>query len=689
MKCIKSFFLLFLWYQFVGAKGIYDIKYAATPAKCYEQQIKLDQNNDTLSGLVDLTNGLFVTTTGYWDNPAPLSGELKIRHANSLELRSDLILTSSAWLTIGSAVYDIAFIYGNGGSIVLNGPLTIPANRTLHISSDTIINGQDNQLLVDANAQIFVDDNVTLTLRNLVLKDRQHVITMPPVRLASHRSKLALDNVVLAPGRDFLFPQGQFFVHNDVQFTGTSAFIYQSPLPSWITSGGCLYFDHGTTFSIAPATFTDAPYTLKNTYTDCHFIKMADKSSQLYLNGCSLMTTYTGNRFIRGSVSIDNKVTFDSSANVQIASYNTQVGSSVYSGSQIEIIEWSPNGRFIAVVSTSTSIKIYRFDGTTTPVDIYTIPIAASTNRVASWSPDGKFIAIGCRLGSNNLRIYRFDGISTFTSVAEYTISEQVQAFAWSPDGRFFAVGNNTESTSLSVYKFDGLSATMVGSPIGAGQVGLTVDWSPDGRFIAVGNWASESTFNFSIYQFDGVSSPTRVGATVVVGTATNNIYSVKWSPDSRFVAVANNTSSTMYIYRFNGTSTPSLTTSVGVEAGARSVHWSPDGQFIAVGTTGSLRVYKFNGSSTPTLVGSAVNLSTQSARWSPDGKFIAMGRYTTSSNLNIYRAIYGNETTPQALSKSIVFGDSAKGAAHDADVNILNGAEIKLMGSMYYDCVS
>jgi WD40 repeat protein len=667
-----------LFYHMLCAKGTYDIKYAATPVKCYNGQIRLDTTNDTISGFVGLTNGLYVTTTGYWDNNLLLSGELKLRHANSLGLRSDLILTSSAWLTIGSTAYDIAFIRGNGGSIVLNGPLTIPANRTLHISSNTIIDGQDNQLLVDANAQIFVDDNVTLTLRNLVLKDRQHALTVPPVRLASHRSKLALDNVVLAPGRDFLFPQGQFFVHNDVQFTGTSAFIYTSPVPSWITSGGCLYFDHGTTFSIAPATFTDAPRNLS--YIDCNFIKMADKSSQLYLNGCNVTTTYTGVRFTDGNVMFDNNVSLLSGGiqNLNQAGVGSRISGYTFSDGWVTSVKWSPDGKYLAVGKYGAITYIYAFNGVA--FDRYVaVDIAANTGCV-DWSPDGKYLAVA-NSGSGSY-IYPFDG---------YSVGQKIQigsltvgyAVAWSPDGKFIALGNDATSNSY-VYSFDGASC---GTQIQFGVVSnnRALAWSPDGKYLAAAKYNAVCY----IYPFTGVS----FGAGIVIDSTNRFSMTIAWSPDGKYVAIGNDSLQDSYVYQFNGTSIVGsiiFSWNYGFKNGM-GLAWSPDGNYIALANgsnSGNSYIYTFNRTACTELARiDASQVSSRAVAWHPSGNFVALGNYNRT--VSCYRITYSHGANPQALSKSIVFGDSIKGAERDVDVNILNGAEIKLTGTMYYDCVA
>ena len=250
---------------------------------------KIIQSGNIISGLARFNAGFTIPAGGSatLDSCLSVSGGFDLQESGQLNLRGNLRLDGNTTITSGGT------LYGQYTGLILDGDLTLAAGKVLHISGNTFIDGHEHNLVVENNAQIFVDTNATLTLRNVFVHNGQHTLSTPPIKLAATTSKLALDSAALAPSNNFLFPQGQLFVHNDVQFTGTSAFIYTSPVPSWIASQSCLLFDHGTTFSVAPATFTDAPYALSNTYTDCNFIKMADRTSKLYFNGCSLATTQT------------------------------------------------------------------------------------------------------------------------------------------------------------------------------------------------------------------------------------------------------------------------------------------------------------------------------------------------------------------------------------------------------------
>ena len=211
-------------------------------------------------------------------------------------LQGDLYLDSSFTLS-GSGV-----ISGNGNTIFLNGNLTIPDNSIIHINSNTIIDGQGKDLIFGKRGRIFVDTNVTLTLQNMRIVQTFNDFSDPCIRLAAFKSQLALSNVEFALSQNFLFPQGQLFIHGDVAVTGTSAFIYQSTQHSFITPDSTFYFDIGTTFSVTPATFTDCKFDQSPTYTSNNFILMSDETSRLYFNESSLFTTPTGCRFAKGTV---------------------------------------------------------------------------------------------------------------------------------------------------------------------------------------------------------------------------------------------------------------------------------------------------------------------------------------------------------------------------------------------------
>jgi WD40 repeat protein len=602
-------------------------------------------------------------------------------------ITSKFVLQPSAQLTMNTPSSQIS----SWGITDNNGNMMIPTNTVYHITTDSVLDGQGNTITIGDYAQLFVDTDITLTIRNATIQYAKTSVGLPPIRLAASGSKLALDNVKVVLDGDFNFKQGQLFVHNDVTMSGSSAFIYTSPVPSWITSNSRLFFDLNTTFSITPATFTDAPYTLKNTYTDCNFIKMADKTSQLYLNGCSLMTTYTGCRVTKGTVAFDRTVNAATAANTTISSYSTQVGSAVSSGPSPEAIKWSTDNRFIAIGDSFGYFRIYRFDGSSTPILIGTYVDVAANIQSIEWSLDGKFIAVGTQAGI--VGIYRFDGTTTPVLIgSKITAGANIKTVKWSPNNRFIAIGNYDTTNTLKIYQFDGISTPIIiGSPIEVGNYVTCLSWSPDGKYIAAGYGSTPPNY-LRIYSFNGstvesIDNPIQ---------AVNYIKSIEWSPDSRFLAATGYaTSNNLGIYRFNGSSKPVLIGSIitADNSGSYSGRWSSCGRFIVIGGgSGQVKIYQFNGSSSPTLVGTGVTVGSNalySVDWSPDATFIATAERTNTNNFRIYRVTYTKESTPQAFSKSIVFGDSAKGADYDADVTFLGKAQVKLNGQMNYDCVS
>ena len=98
--------------------------------------------------------------------------------------------------------------------------------------------------------------------------------------------------------------------------------------------------------------------------------------------------------------------------------------------------------------------------------------------------------------------------------------------------------------------------------------------------------------------------------------------------------------------------------------------------------------MFLFNGTDTPTQLGISVTteLNPNLAAWSSDGNFISV--VGGSNALQVFKVNYVPDTSIQAISNGVVFGNSSKGAAYDATVNILAGANIMVDGLVNYDCV-
>ena len=70
---------------------------------------------------------------------------------------------------------------------------------------------------------------------------------------------------------------------------------------------------------------------------------------------------------------------------------------------------------------------------------------------------------------------------------------------------------------------------------------------------------------------------------------------------------------------------------------------------------------------------------------WSPDGRFVAMANYGNNT-LQMYRVNYVSVAESQSWTSSLVFGDSARGSAFDANVQVLSGARVEISGKVRDD---
>jgi len=660
----------------------------------YETSNHVFYNNEVAQGFVRLNAGFTVMpphACANLDLLFSVSGGIDLRETSTIRLLKDLEFDSGVTLTAGGT------IDGRGHTLILNGDFRISAGKVLHFSGDTIIDAQGHEIVIGENAQIFVDTNVTLTIANAMIKNMHNAPTYPLLRLAALTSKLALDNVVFAPVGDFLFQQGQLFVHNDVMVTGTSAFVYHSPMPSFITKNSCLYLDHNVTFSIASATFTDAPFTLKNTYTDCNFIKMVDQTSMLYGDGCSLQTTETGLRLTRGTVILDNRVQFKSDATLTLTSVTLRALQNVSLGADVYSTDWSPDRRYVAIGTTvnfsGNAIQVYRFAETALAL----VASASYGTRVWSvrWSPDGRYLAVGGLNPTNNneVQIYSFDGTAlTLITDAQVDYGSDAYSVAWSPDGRYLAIGGGSpiSGNEVQIYSFDGTALALIpGAQVNYGFDVRSVTWSPDGRYLALGGDNFMGGNELRVYTFNG----TTLSLCVQLDYGAI-IYSLSWSPDGRYLAVGGNfptSGNILKIYTFNGTE---LVLSAQADFGeyVYSLAWSPNGQYVAVGgyhPTGSsaLQVYRFNGTALIPCAQTNYGELVWSVAWSPDGQYLSI-MWSSPEKIEICHADYTQPTTPQASTYSIVFGDSAKGSNYDAHLQLKPGASLNLTGKMLYDCM-
>lgn len=728
------FFLSLLYLQNVLGSNL-----DGTSTVVYKNEHHVFSNGESARGYVRMNGGFTVKpgAVATLDTVISVSGPIDLRDSGVLQLLKDLEFDAGVTLSSGG------YINGREKALILNNKLSIPSSKVIHISGDTLIEGKGNTIFFDEHAQIFVDSNVTLTLRNVVICNTKNSLTNPCLRVSGNGGKLAFDNVVLAMANDINFDSGQLYIHNDVAFTGTSAFIYHSTAASFIAPSSTLLFDFGTTFSFAPTTTTD------------HLFQLQDRTSTLCLNGCTLSATSSGIRLTRGSLQFENKVILNSKTDVLFSTLST-VTSADYgltaSAATINSTVWSPDGKTIALgglnpalfggALNTNELQIYGFDGS-----ILT-PLASEDYGVGiysvAWNPDGKTLAIG---GSNpgmvggfanthSLRLYGVDG-ATLTPLTSFNYgggaSNSIEAIAWSPDGKTLAFGGTTNiisgfppdnTTAVELHSFNGSTLTALTSQ-NYGVSITAISWSPDGKTLALAGNKAQSTGGFHnsehlrLYSFDGTMLNTLTGTSYASGSG-NQIRAIAWSPDGKTLAIGgSNPEATggfantdeLRLYSFNGSTLNALTSqnyNSGITNYIKSIAWSPDGKILAVGgfnpgvtggftTFDDLRLYSFDGQTLTPVVGERYGGTIQSIAWSPDGRVLVMGGFnpthfggvTNHDELQLYSASsFSNNSSPQAFSRSIVFGNSNLGSDYNLNVEVLGAAHVMVNGIVNDDSV-
>ena len=654
-------------------------------------------NGDFAQGFVRFNNGFNIpaAATVYMDTVVSSSGAINLNDSGVMVMRGNLAIDSNLNLPSGGYIRGKTGRDGEGRTIFLGGNLTLNSGtyiNSLHITGDSVnnlrtgdlvIDGRGNTLTVADKAQIFVDLNVTLTLRNMTIRSVPKSMQTPWIQLAGPGSKLALDNVMFELGADFHFLQGQLFIHNDVVMTGSSVFVYQSPLPSFIASGATWSFEQGTTFSVAPSTYTDIPYTAGYA-TSNNFLLFADQSSTLNLSGCSFKTTNTGLRLTKGLVQFDNQVSVETQAGVDVYNTTPLTAFTPDAGGTTAAPAWSPDGRFFASGG-GGSVYMYGFNGSSGPTGPTSVAASGSGVAGVAWSPDGRFIAAAVsNAGINSyVDVFKFNG-SGASKVASIGLGNNAgpETVAWSPDGKFIVFGD-TYNTNCQIYRFDGNTGLSFVNSVGTISHPKSVAWSPDGKFFAVADNGNSTSNYVQIFSFNGSS----IGgvANLILNDGTYRGLGVAWSPDGRFLAAVTAFNYYLYVWRFNGTSTVPLLVSLQIGAELRCVDWSPDGRFLMVTNYGgsSLSFYRFNGTGVSGINTVATVASPTGARWSPDGNSVAV----EGGAARVYRVNYLYSTqSPQGFSNGLLFGNSALGSAYNVNVQVNGGARVELKGKIKDD---
>jgi len=198
-----------------------------------------------------------------------------------------------------------------------------------------------------------------------------------------------------------------------------------------------------------------------------------------------------------------------------------------------------------------------------------------------------------------------------------------------SPDGKFIAFAL-TGSPFVVVYPWNDLTGfgSKVSDPASLpNNKAVSVSWSPDGRYLAVAQFSG--TEYLAVYPWSNGAFGTKVAApaTPPPGVAGANVKSVAWHPGGRFIALGTTASPFVNVWDWDGSAFGAKWSDPGtLPAGSGfGVAWSPDGAYVACGhnTTPFISVYPVGNSAFGTKVADPAPLATATmsiVEWTPDG---------------------------------------------------------------------
>ena len=191
---------------------------------------------------------------------------------------------------------DVSNLVFQDVSIELGGD--VDWRMTTSFVGSCVIEGNGHTLTFERGGNILVQPGAHLTLQNMDI----HYTGLSGVMAMANSAYFCMKNARVYMERGVNFQQGYMTFAGDVTWTGSTVFQYSSIMTSTIEANSRLIIDEGMTFYYSPPG------------DHGKFLHLTDKSSILYLNGCTLRCTTTPIKLTRGRVILDNNVTLSSAS---------------------------------------------------------------------------------------------------------------------------------------------------------------------------------------------------------------------------------------------------------------------------------------------------------------------------------------------------------------------------------------
>lgn len=307
----KAFFLNFIYfiYIFSANQTIGSDSTVAAP----QANIEFDGGNNKIASYALMKNGfsfLDSSTTCSWYSVFPISSDVLLK-GGTLYLNKNFIFSDSASISTPGRIYgnnnnfiisknldnlpyfdeNSKFIFRNI-NLVLNGDFEF--QMPVKFEGNCNINGRGNKLFLTGEGSVQALANSNLILENLELLGLQS----NNLSCVDNSASLVLRNVKMDLSSNLEFDFGSILFSGKVMVQGSNGFVYQSSLTSSLDSNTFLYFDKGSYLDYNPLSLNHSLLSFK------------DSSSCLYLDGASLVVSTTGLVLTKGTLLLDNDVTF-------------------------------------------------------------------------------------------------------------------------------------------------------------------------------------------------------------------------------------------------------------------------------------------------------------------------------------------------------------------------------------------
>lgn len=307
--------------------AVFDITSARTDAYTYKLQngdsisltkgvfplnVQIEGSNNSISG-----NGSISGDITLQDQSASVSIGLQgsvnsvitmnngtISLSNTMNMGTDAAITGSGFIEMSDKALHLPYIdfdltcslllTGNQSIIGLHS--TVSIKSTMTISGNVIINGYGNVLEFGNTGNIYIQDNATLTLKNVYLNNFKD----SKIVFLSDSSKIIVDDSQIILGSNCVFDTGSILFHNTVDVSGSYTFRYASSQTSTLDSNAVLHVVDNLKFIVE-----------RHAISRAEPLFFADHTSILHLDNAYMNIAGNGAHFSKGTILCDNDVVID------------------------------------------------------------------------------------------------------------------------------------------------------------------------------------------------------------------------------------------------------------------------------------------------------------------------------------------------------------------------------------------